>query len=161
MMNIELMLKNYRTDKSMYEQLELQEKEILFELGCIDEQTTYIGAVKLSDMPKSITNKIVSAVEQIALQREKDQENREQLFFKLAEKYEEKFFYKSRMDKVETLIKALPEEQQLIVENFYIKGLIWRFVGKEYEKKFGEFRAEPTLKDIRNKAIKNLEKLVA
>lgn len=121
-MNIETKLKDYRQNKSKIKLLENEERKLLFELGCINENTAFISAVKISDMPKSITNKLVSTVENIVLQREKEIDNKAEVLYQLADISSEKFLYQCEVDETDAWIESLNEEERFIMTMFYIEG---------------------------------------
>ncbi|HYE12189.1 MAG TPA: hypothetical protein VEF53_18625 [Patescibacteria group bacterium] len=170
------LLISYRHNKSRVEVLNVRidelNKQIEYnkKMFIEDEHEAIEGlatpAALIDDMPKSITNLNSDPTSRIAIAYAKDLVCTNEIDLldakiEIAEKKEEKERLDTEIKLVDALLTSLSAEQKLVVDKFYIEGMIWRYVGKEYEKKFGEFRHNETLKEIRDCAILEMENVKA
>lgn len=56
--------------------------------------------------------------------------------------------------KVNRMLRALNNEQRLIIESYYMHEVKWNHVAETYKKVYNEERTINQLKNIRDKAIK-------
>lgn len=166
---IEQMLKKYLKSKSQLEELEskIEKNKILLKYSGKkfkeSEAETIEGmALKspaISDIPKSKTNKKSNPTETIALTyREK------QTYINKADKIKlmnENVLYNEKAEplrdivgKVDRMIKALNNEQKLIIQTYYMYEPKWNYVSKTYIDVYNEPRTINQLKNIRDVALK-------
>lgn len=172
---VENMLKTYLISKSQLEELEnkIEKNNILLkfeetkfeqsEADAIEEMS--LNATIISDIPKSQTNKINRTTEDIALSyREKQKyinkidkiklKNENIRFNEKAETLREV------VEKVDRMLKALNNEQRLIIETYYMYEPKWNYVATNYMKVYNELRTVNQLKNIRDKALDIMLKVI-
>lgn len=165
---IEQMLKEYLKSKSQLEELEskIEKNKVLLKYNGKrfqeSEAETIEGMVLkspvISDMPKSKTNKKSNPTENIALTY-KDKLT----YINKADKIKlmnENVSYNEKAEplrdlvgKVDRMIKALNNEQKLIVQTYYMYEPKWNYVSKTYMEVYNEPKTINQLKNIRNVAL--------
>ena len=119
----------------------------------------------LSDMPKSKTNKKSNPTENIALTYKE-----KQIYTNKADKiklmnenvvYEEKAEpLRELVGKVDRMIKALNNEQKLIIETYYMYEPKWNYVSRTYLDVYNEPRTIAQLKNIRDVGLKTMLEVI-
>lgn len=172
---IEDMLKKYLKSKSQLEELEskIEKNKVLLkydgkkykesEAEVISGMT--LKSPVLSDMPKSKTNKKSNPTENIALTYKE-----KQIYTNKADKiklmnenvvYEEKAEpLRELVGKVDRMIKALNNEQKLIIETYYMYEPKWNYVSRTYLDVYNETRTIAQLKNIRDVGLKTMLEVI-
>lgn len=152
---IEKMLREYRSIKS---KLRLKEREERIELQKLNNvnDINCISAAPLNDMPKA-QNKFNSVVENIVLQLEQAELDREPIYKKLIDISKEKFDLQSDVDRVDALLIRLTIEEKFVIDCYYIGGLSMGHIVEEYKKRFNQFRSYRHLYRVKEISLKKLE----
>lgn len=166
--DIEEMLKKYLKANSQLEELEskIEKNNILIkfdgkkykesEAEVIEEMA--LKSPIISDTPKSKTNKKSNPTETIALIYKENLtyinkadkirlKNENALYSKKAEPL------RDLVGKVSRMIKALNNEQKLIIESYYMYEQKWNYVSRTYIDVYNEPKTINQLKNIRNIAL--------
>lgn len=166
--DIEQMLKEYLKSKSQLEELEskIAKNKVLLKYNGKKFQESEAETIEgmalkapaISDVPKSKTNKKSNPTEDIALTY-KDKLT----YINKADKIKlmnENVLYNEKADplrdlvgKVDRMIKALNNEQKLIVQTYYMYEPKWNYVSKTYMEVYNEPKTVGQLKNIRNVAL--------
>lgn len=172
---IEDMLKKYLKSKSQLEELEskIEKNKVLLKYDgkkYKESEVEVISGMTLkspvfSDIPKSKTNKKSNPVENIALTYKE-----KQIYTNKADKiklmnenvvYEEKAEpLRELVGKVNRMIKALNNEQKLIIETYYMYEPKWNYVSKTYLDVYNEPRTIAQLKNIRDVGLKTMLEVI-
>ena len=169
--DVEKMLKEYLLSKSQLEELEskiAKNKTLLKYAGkkYKESETETIEGMTLksptiSDIPKSKTNKKSDPTERIALTYRGNL-----VYINKADKvklmnentrYNEKAEpLRDLVGKVERMLRALNNEQKLIIKTYYMYEQKWNYVSNTYIDVYKEPRTITQLKNIRNAALKKM-----
>lgn len=172
---IEDMLKKYLKSKSQLEELEskIEKNKVLLKYDgkkYKESESEVISGMTLkspvlSDMPKSKTNKKSNPTENIALTYKE-----KQIYTNKADKiklmnenvvYEEKAEpLRELVGKVDRMIKALNNEQKLIIETYYMYEPKWNYVSRTYLDVYNEPRTIAQLKNIRDVGLKTMLEVI-
>ena len=157
--DIEDMLKKYLKSKSQLEELEskIAKNKVLLKYNGKKFQESEAETIEgmalkspaISDMPKSKTNKKNNPTENIALTY-KDKLtyiNKNVIYNEKAEPL------RDLVGKVDRMIKALNNEQKLIVQTYYMYEQKWNYVSRTYIDVYNEPKTINQLKNIRNVAL--------
>lgn len=158
-MTVEEQLKRYKEYKSKVKLYEVREKELLQKLEL--SEVSYISSSAWSHIPKSITNKFNSVVENTVIERENIKKDNAKILHELNNVLQDKFYYQCELDKTEALLICLSAKEKFIIEKFYFDAFTWNDVVRLYIEKFGlqNERTVRQLKRIRDDAIKKMEKI--
>lgn len=173
--DIEEMLKEYLLKKSQLEELERKIESNNTQINFhgtkfkeSEEETIRnlsLSSPEISDIPKGKTNKINNTTENIALT------------------YREKMIYTNKADKiklmnenvaynktaeplrelvgrVERMLRALNNEEKLIIKTYYMYEPKWNYVVNTYFATYKETRTINQLKNIRDTALEKMLKVV-
>lgn len=166
--DIEDMLKKYLKSKSQLEELEskIAKNKVLLKYNGKKFQESEAETIEgmalkspaISDMQKSKTNKKSNPTENIALTY-KDKLT----YINKADKIKlmnENVIYNEKAEplrdlvgKVDRMIKALNNEQKLIVQTYYMYEQKWNYVSRTYVDVYNEPKTINQLKNIRNVAL--------
>lgn len=173
--DIEIMLKNHLKNES-------KKTEILLKIEEYKERLEYAGTVykdtdkevieamqlasnQISDMPRSITNKISDTTANTAINYQKElihinEEDREYLKRKIQElKLEEK-----RLDKeivrVKNMLMQLSEEEEFVIRIYYMKKSKWDYVSQQYCAEFQKPKSIKQLQNIRDTALDSMLEII-
>lgn len=166
---IESMLREYLKSKSQLEELEskIAKNNVLLKFNGTKMQESKEAAIEgmilnspvISDMPRGKTNKINNPTENIALNyKEKlTYTNKVDKIKLMNENYE--YNQKAEplrdfVEKVDRMLKALNNEQRLVVKTYYMNEPKWNYVTSTYFEVYKESRTINQLKNIRDTAIK-------
>lgn len=172
---IEEMLKNYLKSKSQLKELEsrIEKNKVLLKYDGTKYKESEAEVIRgmalkspvISDMPKSQTNKKSNPTEDIALSY-KDK----QIYKNKADKiklmsdnavYEEKAKpLRDLVEKVNTMIESLNNEQKLIIETYYMYEPKWNYVSRTYLDVYNEPRTIAQLKNIRDIGLKTMLEVI-
>lgn len=165
---IESMLKEYLKSKSQLEELEskIAKNKVTLKYNGMKMQESEEEAIEgmslnsptISDMPRGKTNKINRPTEDIALTY------KEKLtYINKADKIKlmnENYTYNEKAEplrdlvgKVDRMLKALNNEQKLIIKTYYMYEPKWNYVATTYVQVYNEPRTVNQLKNIRDKAL--------
>lgn len=165
---IESMLKEYLKSKSQLEELEskIAKNNVLLKYNGTKMQESAEETIEgmslnspiISDMPRGKTNKIHRPTENIALTyKEKLAYINEADKIKLMN---ENYVYNEKSEplrdlvgKVDRMLKALNNEQKLIIKTYYMYEPKWNYVATTYVQVYNEPRTVNQLKNIRDKAL--------
>lgn len=172
---VEDMLKSYLKSKSQLEELEskIEKNKVLLkydgkkyeesEAEIISEMA--LKSPDFSDIPKSKTNKKSNPTESIALTYKE-----KRIYTNKADKvklmnenivYEEKAEpLRDLVGKVDRMIKALNNEQKLIIETYYMYEPKWNYVSRTYLDVYNEPRTIAQLKNIRDVGLKTMLEVI-
>jgi hypothetical protein len=174
--SVKELLTSYRHNKSRIEVLEVKiaglKKQLEYnnQTYTEPERETIEGmatpAAVIDDMPKAITNVNSDPTARIALTYRDNIVNTNEIDtidikLEIARCEAEKEQLEAETKLVDAMMMSLTAEQKLIIQKFYIEGMIWRYVANEYNTRFGEFREKKTLLQIRDAAIAEMEKVRA
>ena len=165
---IESMLKGYLKSKSQLEELEnkIAKNEVLLKFNgkkmqeseeeVIEEMS--LNSPTISDMPRGKTNKINRPTEDIALTYKG-----KLTYINKADKIKlmnENYTYNEKAEplrdlvgKVDRMLKALNNEQKLIIKTYYMYEPKWNYVATTYVQVYNEPITLNQLKNIRDKAL--------
>ena len=170
--NLELMLNQYKQiladyDEASIEVFKLECQKSLHETGTIESKDDVISGMALnspilSHIPKSITNKINSTVENIALEYLqflrpskidiKEIESKIEASCKVVtDSFEKK-------KQIELMLTQLNEHEKFIIEKIYFDGYGLTKTKKLFNNKFPDFRME-SKNSIRNTKFEALQKM--
>ncbi len=173
--DIEEMLKEYLLKKSQLDELEekIENNDIQIKFHGTKNKESEEETIRnlslsspiISDTPKGKTNKISNTTENIALS------------------YREKMIYTNKADKiklmnenvaynktaeplreavgrVERMLRALNNEEKLIIKTYYMYEPKWNYVANTYFKIYTETRTINQLKNVRDAALEKMLKVV-
>lgn len=167
--DIEDMLKKYLKSKSQLEELEskIAKNKVLLKYNGKKFQESEAETIEgmalkspaISDMPKSKTNKKSNPTENIALTyKEKltyiNKADKIKLMNENVKNNEKAEPLRDLVGKVNRMIKALNNEQKLIIESYYMYEPKWDYVSRTYLDVYNEPRTIGQLKNIRDIALK-------
>jgi len=165
---IESMLKEYLKSKSQLEELEskIAKNKVTLKYNGMKMQESEEEAIEgmslnsptISDMPRGKTNKINRPTEDIALTYKG-----KLTYINKADKIKlmnENYIYNQKAEplrdlvgKVDRMLKALNNEQKLIIQTYYMYEPKWNYVATTYVQVYNEPRTVNQLKNIRDKAL--------
>jgi len=119
---------------------------------------SYISAVSYSMIPKSITNKFNSIVENTVLEKEKNKEEVDRLKAELWELAKERLYLQIKVEYVQALLEGLTAEEKFIIERYYFDGLQWYMVAEKYRQEYGEYKTAKTMKRKGYEALRKMER---
>lgn len=166
---IEDMLKKYLKSKSQLEELEskIQKNKVLLKYNGKKfkepEAETIEGmalsSTVISDMPKSKTNKKSNPTENIALTYKDrltyiNKADKLKLMNENVRYNEKAEPLRDLVEKVDRMVKALNNEQKLIIQTYYMYEPKWNYVSRTYLDVYNEPRTINQLKNIRDMALK-------
>lgn len=173
--DIEEMLKAYLLSKSQLEEIEskIEKNNVLLKYNGTEFEETETEVIEamtlksstISDIPKSKTNKKSNITENIALTYKENLKytnkvdkikliNENERYNKKAEPLRE------LTEKVERMLRALNNEQKLIVKTYYMSEQKWNYVSNTYMEVYKEPKTVTQLKNIRNTALKIMLKVI-
>ncbi len=173
--DIEEMLKAYLLSKSQLEELEskIEKNNILLKYDGTEFEETEAETIEgmvlkspmISDIPKSKTNKKSNPTENVALTyKENLKHTNEADKIKLMN---ENIRYNNKAEplrdlteKVERMLKALNNEQKLIVKSYYMYEQKWNYVSIAYTDVYKIPITINQLKNIRNTAMQTMLKVI-
>jgi len=153
-MNVKILLSSYKNYTSGLKMLENEQRNILHELGCLDELCYLPGrgfTVELSN------RKVESIVEKLILERESKEGNKVELLKKLAGIKDDMEYHIYRISLVDALMEGLGEVDRFIIHAHYIEKRTWPEVQESYAKEFETI--PPTLRTLNRKAKKITENM--
>lgn len=173
--DIEQMLTKYLLSKSQLEELEnkIAKNEILLKYNGKQHQESEkeiiesmsLGAAAITDMPRGKTNKISNITEDVALSYKN-----KMTYINKADKIKimnENIAYNEKAEplrdlvgKVNRMLKALNNEQKLVIETYYMYEPKWNYVATTYVQVYKETRTVNQLKNIRDVAIEIMLKVI-
>jgi uncharacterized protein (DUF885 family) len=153
---IEQKLREYKSNLSKLHLIECEMQRIENEIQLIDP--SYISAVQYSNMPKSVTNKFNSIVENTVIEIENNREQMDRLKTDLWGYAAEIAKIKPKIRYVEALLEGLTEEERFAIEKFYFDGLPWHLVAERYSKEYGIYKTPKTMRGKRNEALQKMER---
>lgn len=173
--DIEEMLKSYLLSKSQLEELEskIEKNNILLKYNGTEFEESEAEAIEamtlksstISDIPKSKTNKKTDITANIALTyKEKLKYTNKADKIKLINenvRYNEKAEpLRDLVEKVERMLRALNNEQKLIVKSYYMFEQKWNYVSITYTDAYKTPITINQLKNIRNTAMQTMLKVI-
>jgi len=153
---IEQILKRHKSNLSQLYIIECQMQEIENSIQLLDP--SYISAVSYSMIPKSITNKFNSIVENTVLEKEKNKEEVDRLKAELWELAKERLYLQIKVEYVQALLEGLTAEEKFIIERYYFDGLQWYMVAEKYRQEYGEYKTAKTMKRKGYEALRKMER---
>lgn len=173
--DIEEMLKSYLLSKSQLEELEskIEKNNILLKYNGTEFEESEAEAIEamtlksstIPDIPKSKTNKKTDITANIALTyKEKLKYTNKADKIKLINenvRYNEKAEpLRDLVEKVERMLRALNNEQKLIVKSYYMFEQKWNYVSITYTDAYKTPITINQLKNIRNTAMQTMLKVI-
>lgn len=171
-MDIETLLKNYRINKAKIRcgELEIEGLEEYIKKGpqydsTKDEEIEGMSlAVNASDMPRSVTNKFHSIVEDVAMSYCREWAKRPPTPLEVRERIAE---IKSRIEPLrqevkivdEVILPCLNAKELFVIKKLYIEGYSWKEITEIYADEF-DIKEERTLKDIRKFAFQKIKEVI-
>lgn len=119
----------------------------LLDIDNLDEQileSLCLPNVVISDIPKSITNKIHSNTENVALNHETYKKNVLNDIHKL----------NKQINKIEKVLGRLKEVDRFLITKKWIEDLTWNEVGREFTRKYYYISGDTMRKKVKNSLSK-------
>lgn len=172
---IEDMLRNYLKSKSQLEELEnkIEKNNVLLKYDGEKYEESEAETIErmalnspiISDMPKSKTNKTSNKTENIALtykekQIYKNKVDKIKLMNENASYNEKSEPLRDLVGKVDRMLRALNNEQKLIIKTYYMHEPKWNYVAKTYLDVYNEPRTVGQLKNIRDIGLKTMLEVI-